>query len=271
MTAITVPTSQNAHRVFNPGYIGYDLRRNVRMVPHLFFMIVLPVVLFLIFGSMQPYADVELANGRGNVAAQVMMSMAVYGAITATVGMAGAAAVELQQGWGRQIGLTPFSRAGYVVSKVVVALALATLPIIAVFAVAASTGARVDAWLWPVLALLILAGCTVFALYGLAFGLFFRSESAVSAASGLVVVLMFAGNAFTPLSGTLLDLSVWTPVWGVMQLATWPLAQGTVVLDTITGATTHYELWQVLLNVAAWAAIFAALCIAGARRHTARR
>ena len=48
---------------------------------------------------------------------------------------------------------------------------------------------------------MLLVGAVVFALYGLCFGLLFRSETAVSAAGGSVVVLGFLGNIFFPLSG----------------------------------------------------------------------
>ncbi|SJM71658.1 ABC transporter permease [Gulosibacter sp. 10] len=258
-----------AGSLLNLRYTGLELVRNLRMFTTLFFMIVLPATMFLIFGAMQEFSDLELESGRGNVAAQIMLSMAAYGAITATVGTAGAAAVELQQGWGRQLGLTPFRRGGYVLSKTIVALILAVLPILAVFLLGILTTARMDAWIWPVATGLILLGSVVFALYGLAFGLAFRSESAVGAASGLIVILMFLGNAFMPLSGFLLDMSVFTPVWGVMQLALWPLNEG--VMYTMDAGPVTYALWQPLLNILVWAAIFAVLCLLGMRRGTSRR
>ncbi|WP_235829204.1 ABC transporter permease [Gulosibacter macacae] len=265
----TVAPSHNAKRVFNAGYFGYDLRRNLRMFTNIFFAIVLPLALYLIFGAMTPYADYDLLSGRGNISAQLMVSMATYGAITATVSLSGAAAVELQQGWGRQIGLTPFTQAGYVLTKLLVAISIAVLPIVAVFITGAVTAARVsEAWLWPVLGLTSLIGAVVFGLYGLMFGLLFRSESAVGAAAGLVVILMFAGNAFTPLSGFLFDMAPFTPVWGVMQLAMWPLTDG--VSFTADNAQVQYQLWQPILNVVVWSAIFGALALWGARRHTGR-
>ena len=194
-------------RTLNLAYTRFELTRNLRMVSSLFFMVVLPVAMYVISGGMQSYSTTELWNGRGNVSGQIMVAMATYGVVTATSGIAGSAAVELQQGWGRQLALTPFTKAGYIVSKTLVALALAVLPILAVYGVGALMNARMDAWIWPSTSGLVLVGGIVFALYGLAFGLLFRSESAVSAASGLVVILMFLGNAFVPLTGFLLDLA----------------------------------------------------------------
>lgn len=259
-----------ARRVLNPTYIRFDLARNLRMFTTMCFIVVLPVVLYLIFGGTQSFSDIELPSGRGNVSAQIMVSMAVYGAITATVSLAGAAAVELQQGWGRQLGLTPFTQAGYVLSKVIVALAVAVLPIVAVFIAGALTSARVDGPLWLGLGLLGLVAAVVFALYGLMFGLLFRSEAAVGAASGTIVILMFLGNAFVPLSGFLLDLSPFTPVWGAMQFANWPLTDGLLFVGR-AGDTVQYELWQPIVNMVVWATLFGAVALWAARRHTARQ
>ena len=269
---MTTTTSPRGGRpvTFSPGYFGYDLLRNVRMVSNLIFTIGLPLAMYFIFGAMQDYGAIEHPSGNGNIAATIMVSMAMYGAIVATSSLAGMAAVEMQQGWGRQLGLTPFTHTGYILSKIGVALAIAILPVIAIFIGGALSGSEIhEAWIWPVTAVLILVGSIVFALYGLAFGLLFRSEAAVSAASGLTVVLMFLGDAFVPLSGFLKDMAPFTPVWGVMKLAEWPLTEGQNVLADGTAVT--YALWQPVVNIAAWAAVFGLLCLFAARRHTSRR
>lgn len=263
-------TTETPRRVLNLRYIGFDLRRNLRMFTNLFFVIVLPVAMFIIFGTMSDFSSTTLESGRGNITASIMVSMGAYAAITATTSLAGSAAVELQQGWGRQLGLTPFSNAGYITSKVIVALSYAVLAITAVYIAGVIVGAKMDGWVWAATAGLLLVGAMVFALYGLAFGLLLRSEAAVGAASGIVVILMFLGNAFVPLSGFLLQLSVFTPVWGVVRLSAYPLDQG-VYFDGNDGSPVHYELWQMVCNLAVWGAIFAALCLIGVRRGTSRR
>lgn len=273
----TVPASSGAknaswlRRTFSLGYTGFELVRNLRMFTSIFFMVILPVTMYIIFGGMQDYSSTELWNGRGNVSAQIMVAMATYGAVTATSGLAGSAAVELQQGWGRQLALTPSTRAGYIASKTVVALALAILPILAVYIIGALMSAKMDAWIWPATAGLILVGGVVFALYGLAFGLLFRSESAVSAGSGVVVILMFLGNAFVPLSGFLLDLAPFTPVWGVMQLALWPLTEGMGLDPDAATGIVEYAMWQPIANIVVWSVIFGIVAFLGSRRGTARR
>ena len=59
-------------------YAAYDLRRNLRMVESLFFVIVLPSALYLMFGALTEFGD--FPAGSGNVAGTIAVSMAVYGA-----------------------------------------------------------------------------------------------------------------------------------------------------------------------------------------------
>lgn len=91
-------------------YAAHDLRRNVRMVENTFFIVVLPAVLYVMFTALGDFSDLRV--GHGNAGGYNMISMAVYGAVTATTSIAGSAAVEQARGWGRQIGLTPAPRHG---------------------------------------------------------------------------------------------------------------------------------------------------------------
>ncbi|MFI7481765.1 hypothetical protein ACH9EU_05035 [Kocuria sp. M1R5S2] len=154
--------------------------------------------------------------------------------------------------------------------KVAVALCVAVLPVAVVFAVGALTGAELGGWRWPVTAALVVAGSSMFALYGLAAGLLFRTESAVGAASGLLVVLSFFGNLFVPLSGAMLDIARFTPLYGLAALARYPLMEGQI-LSTTGPATQSDPLWALVLNVAVWTAVFAAVVLGAARRTTVRR
>jgi ABC-2 type transport system permease protein len=251
-TPPTVTHRSTARRV--AGYAGWELLRNVRMVESTFFIVVL--------------GDGEA--GHGNVSAYNMTAMAVYGATMATSAIAGSAAIERQQGWGRQLGLTGLGGSGYMVGKILVALGIALLPIVVIFVVGALTGARFDeGWMWPASGGLALLGAIPFALYGLAAALLFRSEAAVSAASGILVVLAFFGNLFMPLTGTLLTIAKFTPVYGIATLTRWPQLEGAVV-DTSGGAPASDPLWAIVLNVGAWTVIFAVLCLVASRRSTRR-
>ncbi|MFC7400793.1 ABC transporter permease [Citricoccus sp. GCM10030269] len=249
-------------------FAAWEFMRNARMVESTFFIVVLPTVLYLMFGALAAYGDA--AVGHGNVAAYNMTAMTVYGATTATSAIAGSASLERQQGWGRQLGLTGLTGAGYMVGKILVALGIAVLPIVVVFVAGALTGASFDAaWIWPASGGLALLGSIPFALYGLAAALLFRSEAAVSAASGLLVVLAFFGNLFIPLTGTLLEIAKFTPVYGIAALTRWPQLEGATI-STDGSSPTSDPLWAIVLNVVAWTIIFAGICLAASRRSTRR-
>lgn len=243
-----------------------ELTRILRDPVTLFFTVVLPAFFFLILGTSQSYGGESVGNG--NVAMSIMIAMAAYGAVTATVGIGGRAAVERSQGWGRQLGLTPLRDTTFVAVKTALAVSVALLPIGLVYLLGALTGAEGSGLAWLVSAVVVVVGSLVFALYGLSFGLLFRSETAISAAGGSVVVLGFLGNVFFPLSGTLLSLAHWTPLYGYVSLARYPLTDGLVVSGD--GPTVHDALGPLIANVVTWTLVLAVAATLLVRRGRAR-
>lgn len=267
VTGLLCPPRSRADRL--GAFVRRDLIRQLRLVESVFFIAVLPTALFLMFGTLSgDWNDIEV--GDGNVMATTMTSMALYGAVTATTSIAGSAAVERQLGWGRQLSLTAVTGTDYVVGKIAVALGIAVLPVALVMSVGAAAGAHLDGpGRWAATAALVLLGALPFALYGLAAALLFRSEAAVSAASGLLVVFGFLGNLFTPLDGVILDVARFTPLYGAGTLARWPQLEGTA-LGPMGPTDTPDPLWTALLSFGVWTAVFAALCLLGLRRRTGR-
>src|SRR5699024_12678708 len=96
-------------------YSGLELRRVTRDFVTMFFVGVLPAFMYIIFGASMAYADQPF--GHGNVGMYVMVSMAAYGAVTATTGVGVQAAVERMTCWGRQLSLTPMSAGQHVLIK----------------------------------------------------------------------------------------------------------------------------------------------------------
>ena len=247
----------------NTTFAGLELRRVLRDYVSMFFIAVLPAFFYLIFGAAQDFSDESAGNG--NVAMYIMISMAAYGAVTATTGIGGMAAVERMQGWGRQLGLTPLADSSYVAMKAGVALVICTIPVALIYLLGLFTSAEGRAAAWVLSALLVLLGAGVFAIYGLAVGLAFRSEAAVSAASGLLVIMAFLGNIFIPLTGTMLAIAKFTPLYGYVALARYPLTEG----HQVDGS--HEPLWIAVTNVTVWAAIFGLTAIALVRRGRERQ
>lgn len=249
----------------NPTFVRIDLTRQLRDVMNLMFVLVLPTLMYVIFGLSFSYAN-ESA-GSGNVKFYIMASMAAYGASLAATSVTGVAAVEQIQGWGRQIGLTPLGPAGLVAGKAVVALAVTALSIAVVFVVGALTGATAgDPGDWAYTFLIALAGSILFAFFGFAVAMLFRSESAMGIASGVLVLLSFLGNVFVPLSGTLLDIARFTPMYGYVGLVRWPIMQGAQ-----TDAAGVDPLWALVANLVAWLLIFGLVAVLAVRRGRGRR
>lgn len=253
-------------KAVNLTYVRLELRRIIRDKVGLFFTVGLPAMMYLIFGAASSYKDQDVGNG--NVGMYIMISMAAYGATTATVGIGGMAAVERMQGWGRQLGLTPLRDSSYVATKSLIAIVLAAVPVALIYGIGAATGAKGTAGAWLLSALVVLGGAILFALYGLVFGMAFKSESAVSAASGSLVILAFLGNVFMPLSGLLLDIARFTPLYGYAQLARYPLTEG---LAASASDITTEPLWVPVLNVGVWLVILAVLATVLVRRGRGRQ
>jgi ABC-2 type transport system permease protein len=198
----------------------------------------------------------------------IMISMAAYGAATATAGIGGRAAVERMQGWGRQLGLTPLRDSAFVGMKTSLAVVIGAMPIALTYALGLLTGADGSGTAWLLSGLALVVGAIVWGLYGLCAGLMFGSEAAVGAASGLLVIFAFLGNLFVPLSGTMLEIARFTPLYGYVALGRYPLTEGRV-LDGET--LVHEALWIPMANVVAWTAIFALLATWLVRRGRTRQ
>ena len=251
------------------GFARRDVVRTVRMLDSTFFILVLPAAMYLMFGTAADASGQPL--GDGNVTAHVMSGMALYGAITATTAIAGTAAVERQAGWGRQLSLTALTSRGYMLGKTLVAVAVSALPILLVLTVGALTGAEYDeAWRWAATGAIALICAAPFALFGLAAALLFRSEAAVSAASGMLVVFAFLGNLFVPLTGTLLEVARFTPIYGAALLTRWPQSQGAQLNLDHPMTPLQTPLWQPVASLTVWAVVFAVVCLLASRRRTAR-
>ena len=246
----------------NATFTLLEMRRITRDWSGMFFTAVLPAFFYLIFGATVDNKDASI--GSGNVAMYVMISMAAYGALTATTSIGGQSAIERQQGWGRQLGLTPLPDSSYIVMKAVIAMTVAAVPILLTYALGAATGARGTASDWVFSGVLCLLGSAVFAVYGLLVGTVFRSEAAVGAASGTMVIFAFLGNLFIPLSGALLTFAKFTPLYGYAALARYPLTEGYLP----TGGRD--PLWLPVANVLAWTILFSLLALWGVRRSRAR-
>ena len=162
------------------------------------------------------------------------------------------------------------SDAQYVAVKAAVAFVIAIIPITLIYVLGYFTGSEGSGTAWFLSALVVVLGAAVFSLYGLLFGLVFRSEAAVGAASGSLVIFAFLGNIFFPLSGAMLTVAQFTPLYGFVALARYPLTEG-MMISTTGPPVESNGLWIPLLNLVAWAMIFAVLAFLMVRRGRSRQ
>jgi ABC-2 type transport system permease protein len=95
--------------------------------------------------------------------------------------------------------------------------------------------------------------------------LVFKGQNASGIASGLVVIMSFLGNVFTPMDGFMLKLGHLTPLYGYAGLARYPISEGYLPMDA-----GHDSVWLLLANVVTWTILFAALAVWGLRRRQQR-
>jgi ABC-2 type transport system permease protein len=258
MTASTVSPTRRSPAAL-AAYAALDLRRQVRDRVQMFFVLGLPAFMYVVFGL-----GSEDRVGSADVAMYVMVSMAAYGAVTATTGVAGSAALERTAGWGRQLALTPLRPLSFLGLKTALAMAVAAVPVALIYAIGAATGASGTTSDWVLSAVVVWAGSALFALYGLAVCLAFRGDNSVGIASGLIVILAFLGNVFTPMSGLILEIGRFTPLYGYAALARYPLTDGRVPEGS------RDQLGLLVANVLAWTVIFAGVALWGLRRGQER-
>ncbi len=241
----------------NPVFVRYELGRRLNRQT-LAFTLFLPAVLYLaLYRTGSAHADAVLPHG--NFAAWMMIGIAVYGGAMASTSSAAAVSVERSEGWMRTIRMSPLTPTPYILIKVLCSVVVASLPVLVVGALGTVTGVRADARVWAIGLLVAWLGAAVFAALGLALGLAMRPEVVLHMPGVTMTALAFLGNLFIPLSGAMLTVSQYTPMYGVATLARYPLTEGV----TFSGA--HTPLTGALANVAAWLTVFT---VAAVRRFT---
>jgi ABC-2 type transport system permease protein len=244
---------------FNPTALKLEVRRLLRNRRTVIITIVFPVLFFLIFGLNKAYALDDI--GHGNVAAFVMISLALYGAVFAATSGGALVSIERAQGWSRQLRLTPLAPAAYIAMKVITALILGAGSIAVVYIAGALTHkASMPVYLWVVTALCVWVGSLLFAAFGLFMGYLLPTENVMQLMSLMLTLLSFAGGLFIPLSQfpqAVQDIAKFTPLYGLNQLCHAPLLGGSVP-------------WTWPVNVLVWLIIFAGGAIWRFRLDTAR-
>jgi ABC-2 type transport system permease protein len=230
---------------FSPKLVALESRRVLRNRRTLIFTVVVPTVFFLIFGLNGAYANFRY--GSGNVSAEVLISMALYGAVLATTSGGATVSLERAAGWTRTLRVTPLTSVAYVAVKMVTSLVLGALAVAVVYVVGAFTGEpRMPLWVWLVAAIATWLGSLVFSAFGLFIGYLLPSENVMQLIGFALMLFSFGGGLFVPLSQfspALRTMAELTPLWGLSQLVHYPLGGGAFRVTWVA-------------NVAVWLAVF---------------
>jgi ABC-2 type transport system permease protein len=244
---------------FNLTALKLEVRRLTRNRRTVIISIVSPVAFFLLFGLNKSY-DSE-RYGHGNVAAFVMISLALYGAVLATTFGGAMVSIERAQGWSRQLRLTPLSPVAYIVIKILTALVLGLCSVTAVYIAGILTHKpSMPVGLWIATGFSVWIGSLLFAAFGLFLGYLLPAENVLQLIGLILALLSFAGGLFIPISQFahgVQDVAKWTPLYGLNQLVHTPLLGNGVD-------------WTWVVNVLGWLIIFAGGAIWRMRRDTAR-
>jgi ABC-2 type transport system permease protein len=242
---------------FNLTVLGLELKRVLRNRRTVIFAVIFPAALLLVFGGQAGWDD---EVGSGNVAAYILVSMALYGAVLTAAAAGSMVALERAQGWSRQLRLTPFNPVAYVVTKVIVALAMGGLAIIAVNITGILVGkAEMPTDVWIECAVVTLFCALTFAALGLFVGFVMPGENAMQILGPGLALLAFLGGVFIPLdnySEVVRQIAYWTPMYGVAEIARAPL--------------THELPWYAVVNAVGWFLIFVAGAAWRMSKDTAR-
>ena len=267
--ALSVPTSVPptdpalSRRPYRPALLPraifvIELRRLLRNRRSVVLTLVMPSLLFLLFGSGSGYRT--QAAGHGNVTAYVMVGLAVYAAMVATTSTGAGVSLDRAAGWSRQLRLSPLLPLSYVALKAAVAMVAGAAASGLVLVVGGLRGAHLSTGRWLACGLLAWACSSVFAALGLAVGYLLPGESAMQLLAPLLGLMSFLGGLFVPVDTfgpTFATAARWTPTWGAGELARWPLV-----------GSAHP--WAAVANIATWTCVFLGVAAWRFRRDTRR-
>src|SRR5215467_1450416 len=223
------------------------LRRNKR---YMMFTLALPVVLYLLVAK-----QVQHVTAYGvSFGAFYMVDMAMLGAFSGALnGNAQRISQEKKDGWIRQLRLTPLPANAYVVTKILVSFATTIPAIVIVLLLGRFYGnVHLPGWQWPVIAVTIWFGSTIFAALAVAIGYRFPPDQVQPITLIIYFVFAILGGLWFPLSGFLGNIGKFTPTYEAVKIGT----------DVIQGGGVPAGL---AIGLVVWLGIFAALATVAVR------
>ncbi|MEV6645929.1 ABC transporter permease [Amycolatopsis sp. NPDC051371] len=208
----------------NTTYLSLEIKRIVRSPQFTIFTIGMPVAMFLLFGSI--FGKLIAPNGLP-ADVQTMINLAAYGASGGALFTGTRVAQERTDGWQRQLRLTPMRGPGYLVVKVISAMAVALPVLVVVFLAGLAVGVQMTAAQWGLVLVSLWVGVLPFAVLGLAIGLFGKGDTVGAVTGALMMPLGMLGGLWIPLyvlPDWMATLAHFFPTYWLGRLGLEPLA-----------------------------------------------
>ncbi len=217
------------------------------------FVIAIPTAMYLFFVGI--YGD-QIDSSGVTVAATMMVTMATYGGLGAAMNAGAQIQSERATGWFRQLMLTALTPMQFLISKVIVAVAVIVPAIAAVFI--AGTARGLDLPLTTLLraGTLIVVSLLPMVLMGLALGLWFKQAAASAAVTLTVLVLSMVGGLWFPLDmmpDAMAAIGRQLPSYWAGQIGIWGIAGGDFP-------------WRGVFVIGAWTLAMTAVGVMGYRQ-----
>ncbi|MCS6587137.1 ABC transporter permease [Curtobacterium flaccumfaciens] len=243
-------------------YVYLETKRQLRNVRAMVFTFAVPVIMLLVFGS--AFGSQTDPTTRLQYLVVTTLQMASYGAMMAALSQAFAIVNERSIGWNRQLRVTPLSGWGFMVSKVIAAMAFAAVSIV-ITVVVATVGmhASLDPLRWFAAGFGIWCGVIPFALIAILIGQFAKPSFAQP-----LFMVVFMGMAI--LGGLWVPLSV-MPEWMGTVAHLLPSYWLNRIGQMGAGATGSSGMVEPAMVLACWAIVLAAVIVWRYRRDAARQ
>ncbi|MCS6564817.1 MULTISPECIES: ABC transporter permease [Curtobacterium] len=243
-------------------YVYLETKRQLRNVRAMVFTFAVPVIMLLVFGS--AFGSQTDPTTRLQYLVVTTLQMAAYGAMMAALSQAFAIVNERSIGWNRQLRVTPLSGWGFMVSKVIAAMAFTAVSIVITVLVATvGMHASLDPLRWFAAGFGIWCGVIPFALIAILIGQFAKPSFAQP-----LFMVVFMGMAI--LGGLWVPLSV-MPEWMGTVAHLLPSYWLNRIGQMGAGATGSSGMVEPAMVLACWAIVLAAVIVWRYRRDAARQ
>jgi ABC-2 type transport system permease protein len=222
------------------------LRRNRR---YLITTLAFPIALYLLIGK-----STQTTVYGVKFSAYYMVAMATFGSFSAALtGNAIRIATERKDGWIRQLRLTPLHPDGYVIAKLIAAMAITVPSVVIVLLLGRFYGDvhLAAGWEWIAIAAVVWLGAMIFTALAVAIGYRYQPDQAQPIALLIYFLFLILGGILFPISG-LKNIAAYTPTGEAIKIA----------IDVIRGVSASGWL---IVGMVVWLAIFSALAWASVR------